>query len=782
MIPTSPSLLRFALALSLASSASLAAELRPARVPLAPDRAQVRWGPAFAGAEWARGADYKAGFDASGAQFVPFLGAKAPRNFPLALHATSARCGAAAIPVRGEVEPRRAGDTVEFERGGFVERYELAPRSLEQSFVFAALPARGELVLELAIASELGAQAGPEGIAFTNELGGVRYGRATAIDAHGARCEAPVELVEGGLVLRVPAVFVEQAALPLTIDPALTAITVAPGAKDDFLPDVALEPTTSQYVAVYEEAFSATDHDVAAVLLDGNGAIVGSRMLDTTSAYWAHPRVAAQGATNTLLVVVQIGAPAAAARQVFGQRLVVSPGVIVVNTSFAISAPASGDNVDPDVGADAIGTSSVQHFGVVWRRVNAAGDGDIVFQIAVGSGTLLLANELLLGTGALDDRRPSIGCSSLGSARWDIAWERELAANDHDILAARVSTAGALVGGPLTISGGASDDTRPSVSTELVDSGHWLVAFERATGATHDIQARLMQGTTQVLLQNLTQLEERLSPGLQNDDQSEPCAESDGASFVLAYATAPAGSANTDIAWATFNLLLTDAPRLEIAEGNQRPAPSANGEHVPRIAARSNGGNLPGRFLELHHAVDLALLDDDVLGSFYDAQDFTPYCFPGEDVGACPCNNPPSSVGRGCNNSSNTGGALLVEVGTASLAADSVQFQISGEKPSATSVVLQGSSDGAAVFGQGLRCVTGSLRRLYTKNAVSGAFFVPTAFDPSPSARAAQLGDVIGAGQKRFYLVYYRDATVLGGCPATSTFNTTNSGALVWRP
>jgi len=37
-------------------------------------------------------------------------------------------------------------------------------------------------------------------------------------------------------------------------------------------------------------------------------------------------------------------------------------------------------------------------------------------------------------------------------------------------------------------------------------------------------------------------------------------------------------------------------------------------------------------------------------------------------------------------------------------------------------------------------------------------------------------GNPISAGQSRWYLVFYRDPIVLGGCPASSTFNATQTG------
>jgi len=158
-------------------------------------------------------------------------------------------------------------------------------------------------------------------------------------------------------------------------------------------------------------------------------------------------------------------------------------------------------------------------------------------------------------------------------------------------------------------------------------------------------------------------------------------------------------------------------------------------------------------------------------------------CHPGEGgVRPCPCGNPPGTSGKGCENSSHTGGARLTASGSASLAADTLVFATSGEKPTALTVLLQGPSSlvAGAIFGQGVRCVSGSLKRLYTKAASGGSIVAPTGAEPSVHARSAALGDVIAAGSDRYYTAYYRDATVLGGCPPLSTFNATQAGKVTW--
>lgn len=98
------------------------------------------------------------------------------------------------------------------------------------------------------------------------------------------------------------------------------------------------------------------------------------------------------------------------------------------------------------------------------------------------------------------------------------------------------------------------------------------------------------------------------------------------------------------------------------------------------------------------------------------------------------------------------------------------------------SIVLQGNRVIApVVFGDGLRCAGGSLKRLYVKNASGGTVVAPIGGDPSISARSAALGDPIGLGTTRIHQVHYRDGSA-SYCPAPSgnTFNASSAIAIAW--
>ncbi len=161
------------------------------------------------------------------------------------------------------------------------------------------------------------------------------------------------------------------------------------------------------------------------------------------------------------------------------------------------------------------------------------------------------------------------------------------------------------------------------------------------------------------------------------------------------------------------------------------------------------------------------------------------FCDPGAGgVLACPCSNPPTTAGRGCNNSASTGGAAMTFAGLNSLATPTLAFTSSGEKPTAGSILIQGTVAGTGLgFGQGVRCAAGIVKRLFFHQAVAGTVTLPNfgLGDLDIPTRSAALGNTINPGENRWYQVYYRDGTVLGGCPSTLQFNVSNGWQVTWN-
>ena len=157
----------------------------------------------------------------------------------------------------------------------------------------------------------------------------------------------------------------------------------------------------------------------------------------------------------------------------------------------------------------------------------------------------------------------------------------------------------------------------------------------------------------------------------------------------------------------------------------------------------------------------------------------TPFCFGDLATSGCPCANK-GAWRHGCENSATTGGAVLRALGTTQ--PDTLQLESTGELPTAPSVVLQGSAVSAPiVFGDGVRCVGGALKRMYVHSAVGGALLVPAAGDLSVSARSAALGDPIAPGSMRAYQVYYRDPSgSFCAPPAGNAWNVSSAVRIGW--
>jgi hypothetical protein len=144
-------------------------------------------------------------------------------------------------------------------------------------------------------------------------------------------------------------------------------------------------------------------------------------------------------------------------------------------------------------------------------------------------------------------------------------------------------------------------------------------------------------------------------------------------------------------------------------------------------------------------------------------------------LAVCPCSNTGLS-GHGCQNSANTGGALLSTAGT--LSPDTVRFGIAGELPHSLTILLQGDApaDWTWNFGDGLRCAGGHLLRMYVTNAVNGVANVPPPGQQSITMRSASMGYPITPGSIRIYQAYYRDPDSV----CATGFNVSNGARIVW--
>lgn len=146
----------------------------------------------------------------------------------------------------------------------------------------------------------------------------------------------------------------------------------------------------------------------------------------------------------------------------------------------------------------------------------------------------------------------------------------------------------------------------------------------------------------------------------------------------------------------------------------------------------------------------------------------------------CPCANC-GTIGRGCESSYATGGALLSVSGVADVSSDSLVLQTAFLPSTAPVMFLQGTAAAGNGFGapfeDGLLCLAGTITRLGVKFASGGtaAFGAGQGSDPLISVA----GGVSPAGGTRFYQAWYRDAQVF--CTSAGS-NLSNGYRVVWQP
>lgn len=143
---------------------------------------------------------------------------------------------------------------------------------------------------------------------------------------------------------------------------------------------------------------------------------------------------------------------------------------------------------------------------------------------------------------------------------------------------------------------------------------------------------------------------------------------------------------------------------------------------------------------------------------------------------ACPCGNF-GAPGRGCENSFSTGGGLLESSGIPDVSTDTFALSVQGLPPVTTALFFQGTVIPVELFsfGDGIRCVSGTVIRLGVKNTVDGTASYPNPGDQSIHVR----GQLPSGGGTRFYQAWYRNVATF--CTPQG-FNLTNARKVFWRP
>ncbi len=173
-------------------------------------------------------------------------------------------------------------------------------------------------------------------------------------------------------------------------------------------------------------------------------------------------------------------------------------------------------------------------------------------------------------------------------------------------------------------------------------------------------------------------------------------------------------------------------------------------------------------------------LADGVEGAYLIEFDIYPTLCPGDGSGtACPCgnNNDGTVEDAGCANGQYTSGALLTASGTSSLSNDTLVLHGSYTEHNQFGLYFQANNNltPGQIWGDGLRCAGGELKRLGTVNSDGTGSSDTTGYGYTISSKAGN----IAPGDTKFYQLWYRNPL---GSPCAADFNASNGVEVTWIP
>ncbi len=547
--------------------------------------------PVSQGPLWAMGHDWKASFDGRGCTFIPFFGSQAPRNFPLRIELANVTVGEEVQPL-SDGEPIATANQVRTPRGAVWEVIDTRLRAVEQSFVFASLPNRGAVAVELAFTSDLACSADAAGLTFANEFGTVTYQHAIAKDAAGA--SLPLAIVWNGTKARIeiPAAFVARAQLPLVLDPVLQ---VNPGyapfqTQLQRSPDVATIQSLGLSCVVWKRQWSVLDQDCYATVI-GNDLTQATTLLqiDFTGNSWATPMIAGCNFAQNFLIVSEVDLGSSAW---IGGRLVSAIGVLSAQIDIERGGTVglAGNNYRPDVGCDPY-PNTAAYYTVVFEHQTAVGNHDIYCKQLYQDGSLRTFLPTLIDNSSANESHPSISKSNR-TGNWFVAYQRTFNAIDEDLVGAQLTWWGALALGPYTITYTSDNDLLPDVSSPAVIDGatYAMVVWQRDVNGSSDNNIICWVQNAGGLPMVSIDLSQTEGAGLaQYWNQILPNTDSDGIRFAVGYTEQWAGLYDYDTRVSTLAYLPATGT-LRLDEERVFLGSSGNDEYWTRMCADFSGG------------------------------------------------------------------------------------------------------------------------------------------------------------------------------------------------
>ena len=428
------------------------------------------------GAWWSAGTHYMARFAADGMTFRPQGDGVGESAVRFAFE-SARRIGGEVWPA-ARVDPAvdREVRVASYDRGAFVERYDLRTRDVEQSFVFDRLPrGEGDLVVRLRTESDLPCTAvgrADDGFAWSCAAGEVTVGRVVGIDANGERTDGWIRVEPGAVELGLPREFVERAALPLTLDPLIGSTFQVIGGSNQY-PDVAYDVSTQTYLVAY--LVIGNPHSIRARRVTVEGVPTGASMFISTSD-GTGPRVANINDRDSFIVVFREG------NHIKARRAFPSGGVGA--TTLTVSTNFRQFSSSFDVGGDA--TTTDNDAIVVWQDRNADVRAAQI-EDSPSRGFHVFGEKVLR---AAEGAYLRIANSGGKAGRYLVTWtEGPLSTSGPDVIRGLVIDRNLTVLDPLVQITTSGDSFSPSVDG---DGLQWVVSYDTCC-AQRDVFCRSVQ-------------------------------------------------------------------------------------------------------------------------------------------------------------------------------------------------------------------------------------------------------------------------------------------------
>jgi hypothetical protein len=745
---------------------------------------------------WVRTRDSRGRFAAGEFTLFPIFGRAASQEHPIRFTLAGVTRGANDYDttlVQGAVQ---VGDRVELQRRDVLESYRLDLDGFEQMFTFDSVPGDGDLVVDLAVVTDLAVELTDGLLRFVHpELGEVQYGAAIAFDANGRRTDVSRHWTGEGIELRVPAEFVASATLPLTIDPVIATFRNDFGVADDGSADIVYLPETHEYMVCWEEFTSAVNGDVyvtkfTSVSLVQSGALA----VEMGTANWTDPRIAYTNGHERALVVATVNPNGIGGANGSVAGGLVDPTAFTLDGStFTIStvgATKSGACVGGNSRVSTFGT----HFCVAWAFHVAAGDADLQYRIVDGDGSFV-TSIVTIDSSAENDVQPAISASqgntNLPGDFWTLVWIRDADDNGRGEVWARCigwDGSTALGAGNFQVNAN-TQLARPSVTSrfnELLQVGGdrpAIVAYDRSFGSVahpSGLQRSIyMQVVTDGAAGPIVGLNTTLEDFDAQLDQWGASIVREGKGFFVTYAEeswAAIGFENWDMYAAAGSIVdLGASVKFALSERHLTLASGFAPEYDGRVCSM-----VDSNAVTTHDNGAVIWTEETATAGFGKLrgallESITLDVSPDRAVGVQYCHTNPNSVGTyGGRNKS----WLWVE-GTRSAAQPHVVRAVDLPQNSFGYLLVSATTGDVNLAGgsQGRLCLGGSIGRYVSAIANSGpSGLISTSIDPTalpqPTGSVAAL-----PGQTWNFQLWHRDS--VGGF---STSNFTNGCAVTFTP